>query len=106
MDLLSYYQEIKGMLMEFLGIVIFVVLGVLINNFKRKLRRDYYRNDYLKSDAWQRKRYLVLKRDNWRCVYCGARATQVHHLKYAKNIGREPIDWLVSVCEKCHKARH
>lgn len=72
--------------MEFLGIVIFVVLGVLINNFKRKLRRDYYRNDYLKSDAWQRKRYLVLKRDNWRCVYCGARATQVHHLKYAKTL--------------------
>ena len=106
MDLLSYYQEIKGMLMEFLGIVIFVILGILINNFKRKLRRDYYRNDYLKSDAWQRKRYLVLKRDNWRCVYCGARATQVHHLKYAKNIGREPTDWLVSVCEECHKARH
>lgn len=51
MDLLSYYQEIKGTLMEFLGIVIFVVLGVLINNFKRKLRRDYYRNDYLKSDS-------------------------------------------------------
>lgn len=92
--------------MEFLGIIIFFALGVLISNFKRKLRRDYYRNDYLKSDAWQRKRYLVLKRDNWRCVYCGARATQAHHLKYAKNIGHEPIDWLVSVCEKCHKARH
>lgn len=91
---------------EFVGIVIFFALGVLINNFKRKLRRDYYRNDYLKSDAWQRKRYLVLKRDNWRCVYCGARATQVHHLKYAKNIGREPIDWLVPICDECHKARH
>jgi 5-methylcytosine-specific restriction endonuclease McrA len=26
----------------------------------------------------------VLKRDNWRCVYCGARATEVHHKKYAK----------------------
>ncbi len=42
-------------------------------------RRDYYRNEYLKSDAWKRKRYVVLKRDNWRCVHCGARATQVHH---------------------------
>ncbi len=74
-DLLSYYQATKGIAMEFLSIIVFIVLGVLINNFKRKLRRDYYRNDYLKSDAWQRKRYLVLKRDNWRCVYCGARAT-------------------------------
>ena len=55
-------------------------------------RRDYYRNEYLKSEEWQRKRYVVLKRDNWRCVYCGGRATQVHHKRYAKrNIGKEPI---------------
>ena len=63
-DLLSYYQVTKDTAMKFLSIVIFVVLGVLTNNFKRKLRQNYYRNDYLKSDAWQRKRYLVLKRDN------------------------------------------
>lgn len=70
-------------------------------------RRDYYRNDYLKSDAWQRKRYVVLKRDNWKCVYCGARATQVHHKRYAKkNIGKEPIEWLVSICKPCHDLQH
>lgn len=92
--------------MEIIGILIFVAIGIWFNILKRKWRRDYYRNDYLKSDAWQRKRYLVLKRDNWRCVYCGARATQVHHLKYAKNIGREPIDWLVSICNECHQKRH
>jgi len=74
---------------------------------KRKRRRDYYRNVYLQSDEWKRKRYVVLKRDNWRCVYCGAYATQVHHKKYArKNIGREPIKWLVSVCKSCHDAKH
>jgi 5-methylcytosine-specific restriction endonuclease McrA len=74
---------------------------------ERKRRRDYYRDVYLKSDAWQRKRYVVLKRDNWRCVYCGARATQVHHKKYAKyNIGKEPIKWLVSVCKNCHDSKH
>ncbi len=73
----------------------------------RKQRRDYYRNDYLKSDAWQRKRYVVLKRDNWHCVYCGAKATQVHHKRYAKyNIGREPIKWLVSICNSCHEKQH
>ncbi len=70
-------------------------------------RRDYYNNVYLKSDAWKRKRYVVLKRDNWRCVYCGGHATQVHHLKYAKrNIGKEPIEWLVSVCKSCHDYLH
>ena len=70
-------------------------------------RRDYYREEYLKSDAWRRKRYVVLKRDNWRCVNCGGRATQVHHKKYLrKNIGKEPIEWLVSICKTCHDSIH
>jgi hypothetical protein len=74
---------------------------------ERERRRDYYRNEYLKSDAWKRKRYVVLRRDNWRCVYCGGRATQVHHKKYARrNIGKEPIEWLVSVCKYCHDKQH
>ena len=78
-----------------------------IFNIKRKRRRDYYRNVYLKSDEWKRKRALVLKRDNWECVYCGAPATQVHHKKYAKkNIGKEPIKWLVSICNACHNEKH
>jgi uncharacterized protein with PQ loop repeat len=47
-----------------------------IFNIKRIRIRDYYRNVYLKSDKWQRKRYVVLKRDNWQCVYCCTRATQ------------------------------
>jgi 5-methylcytosine-specific restriction endonuclease McrA len=89
----------------FIGLIVVVFVFVL-NNIKRERRRDYYRNVYLKSDAWQRKRYVVFKRDNWRCVYCGVRATQVHHLKYARNIGREPIEWLVSVCNECHNSKH
>ena len=69
-------------------------------------RTAQYR-EYLKSDAWQRKRYVVLKRDNWTCQYCGAKATQVHHLKYAKyKIGKEPIKWLVSLCKPCHDKQH
>lgn len=93
-------------------LLLIVVLGV--STFKnwtfkigRNQRRDYYRNVYLKSDAWQRKRYVVMKRDNWRCVYCGAKATAVHHKRYAKyNIGKEPIDWLVSICKSCHEKQH
>ena len=91
-------------------VIIFVVLLVLSRwslYIKRARRRNYYRNEYLKSDDWKRKRYVVLKRDNWHCVYCGAPATQVHHKKYAKkNLGKEPIKWLVSVCNSCHKSQH
>ena len=93
-------------------VLLFVALSIWlfkrwIFNIKRKQRRDYYRNVYLKSDDWKRKRYVVLKRDNWTCVFCGERATQVHHKRYAKrNIGKEPIKWLVSVCKPCHDKQH
>lgn len=97
-------MEIIPLLIIAIVLLTFKTLGF---EMKRQRRRDYYRNDYLKSDAWQRKRYVVLKRDNWRCVYCGARATQVHHKRYAKyNIGREPIKWLVSICNSCHEKKH
>lgn len=90
-------------------LILIAVFGFkyFVFEYRRKQRRDYYRNDYLKSEEWKRKRYVVLKRDNWQCVYCGGRATQVHHTKYAKyNIGREPIEWLVSVCKDCHDRQH
>ena len=87
------------------GIVILVkiaaeIAGTWRKSRGREQRRTFYRDEYLKSDDWQRKRALVLKRDRYRCVYCGTRASQVHHKRYApRNIGREPIGWLVSVCE-------
>ena len=87
----------------------YFVWSIRERQFQRlRLRRRYwYRNVYLKSDAWRRKRYVVLKRDNWKCVHCGDKATQVHHLKYSKyNLGKEPIHWLESVCKPCHDRLH
>lgn len=96
---------------ELLFILIFIIAIFVVKRLwfeiKRERRQDYYRNVYLKSEAWQRKRYVVLKRDNWTCVYCGELATQVHHKRYAKkNIGKEPIEWLVSICDTCHNNLH
>ena len=99
-------MEIKTIIFFILLIIAFVIPR-LLTKIKRERRRNYYLNEYLKSDEWKRKRYVVLKRDNWRCVYCGASATQVHHKKYArKNIGKEPIEWLESVCKSCHESLH
>jgi 5-methylcytosine-specific restriction endonuclease McrA len=103
--------------LEILLVIVLVASGIgwIIKNFiihfkpsdEVLSRKDYYNKIYLKSNAWKRKRYLVFKRDNWKCVYCGAKAQQVHHNRYAKiNIGKEPIDWLESVCETCHKKIH
>ena len=86
--------------------IIYVIFALRRREKNRIARRDYYR-EYLKSDEWKRKRYVVLKRDNWKCQLCGDKATQVHHLKYAKyQIGKEPIDWLVSLCKPCHEKQH
>lgn len=74
---------------------------------RRERRKQHYRHDVLTSDAWKRKRHVVLERDHSTCVRCGGRATQVHHKKYARtNIGKEPIEWLESVCSHCHKSSH
>jgi hypothetical protein len=99
--------------MNFLILIIVIIVALVpwkLNHYifekKRKQRRDYYRDVYLQSDAWKRKRFVVMRRDNWRCVYYGRPATQVHHKKYARNIGNEPIKWLVSVCHTCHESIH
>lgn len=97
---------IYGLALGAIGIV-FEVIKAIFWERKRKERKKYYNEVVLQSDDWKRKRYVVLKRDNWKCVHCGQRATQVHHKRYARrNIGKEPIEWLVSVCKKCHEDQH
>jgi hypothetical protein len=97
-------QSFRGLVQNLGGVLVLLIVAVgwifdrWLLDIRRKRRRNYYRNEYLKADAWERKRYLVLKRDDHRCVYCGSVATQVHHERYSRSIGREPIDWLVSVC--------
>lgn len=99
----------ESQLILIFGFILFTIsiIAIKIITFeKRRIkRRDYYR-EYLKTDAWKRKRYVVLKRDNWTCQRCGAKAEQVHHKKYARNIGREPIKWLESICKDCHHKIH
>jgi hypothetical protein len=87
--------------------VLFQVLKAVLWEKKRKERKRYYNEEYLQSDDWKRKRHVVLKRDNWTCVQCGQPATEVHHTRYARhNIGKEPIEWLISVCKHCHGLQH
>jgi hypothetical protein len=105
-SLIVHDLVVYGLAIGAMGIVAEVFKSIVFEK-KRKQRKGYYSNVYLRSNDWQRKRYVVLKRDNWTCVHCGGRATQVHHKRYARrNIGKEPIEWLVSVCKDCHEDEH
>ena len=65
--------------------------------------------DYLEGAEWQRKRTLVLARDQNRCQArmdgCQMWATQVHHLTY-RHVFNEPLFDLVAVCTACHDQLH
>lgn len=56
-------------------------------------------------------RLAVFKRDGFVCKKCGVKGTDdnkltVHHIKPLTNGGRNIIDNLVTLCEKCHKNYH
>jgi 5-methylcytosine-specific restriction endonuclease McrA len=61
--------------------------------------------DYLSSKTWQNRRFKRLKYDKGRCYYCGAPASEVHHLEY-NFLGKERLGDLRSVCKRCHRLWH
>lgn len=64
-------------------------------------------NKYLTSPAWEVKKNKVMKRDNYQCTTCGARAKDVHHkdTNYP-TIGKEKLSELIALCRKCHTRIH
>ena len=70
------------------------------------LRSDPYKKteEYYTDEEYQTFRKFVLKRDNYKCQYCGEEANHVHHERPQK---LEPffsldLDFAWSCCEKCH----
>lgn len=62
--------------------------------------------EYLKTDEWQAKRRVVLKRDDYRCVACNSKVKlQVHHRKYDPR-GTEKLIDLYTLCAGCHHMFH
>jgi len=56
------------------------------------------------SEEYQTFREIVLKRDDYKCIYCGEKAEHVHHTRPQK---LEPFfsldpDYAISVCKECH----
>ncbi|GEM_PF-2268184 len=67
-------------------------------------------NDFFeayKHPKWQKKRLIILDRDEYMCRNCGESESQlhIHHLYYLPNYKpwEYDDDALLTLCEKCHK---
>lgn len=71
----------------------------------RETTYDFYKS-YLQTPRWQKKRMLVIARDNGVCQSCLVKpATQAHHLTYDR-LYNEPLFDLIAVCKECHESIH
>lgn len=68
-------------------------------------RADEYRA-YLRSPQWREVRAASQQACGGLCEFCGAVATQTHHVRYPKKFGEDGTHNTLSVCDRCHKLSH
>jgi len=78
---------------------------------KRTSKKKKLYHAYLASAAWKHKREKVLQRDGYKCRFCGAtregcNRLEVHHIYYSPTREQETLDQLITLCNRCHSARH
>lgn len=76
----------------------------LPDNFTNN-NRQFYREEYLKSDHWKNLRYCKLQQVCY-CEMCDNTSTlDVHHINY-KNLYDVELEDLMVLCRKCHVKVH
>ena len=80
-------------------------IDMRIHEHKVKYTRREYREEYLKSDEWLRKRDTFVKAHPI-CELCkSAKTWDVHHVEY-RNIVDVTGECMMSLCRECHKLVH
>jgi len=52
-------------------------------------------------------RERVLRRDGWRCQFCGSMTNlEVHHRRFRSHSGADCEDNLITLCNGCHSSVH
>jgi hypothetical protein len=74
----------------------------VIPNFWKKY------GEYLKTKQWRELRETVFKRDGYKCLLCGEKANNCHHLSYGNMLkyGYSKRLECASLCKKCHEKIH
>lgn len=92
--------------------VLLAVIGVMAIVLAPKRRRGgrrqrWYREVYLKTWHWRRKRNQALRVHGRRCAECGSRTSlDVHHVRYGNLWREDPGADLQVLCRECHDAKH
>ena len=63
----------------------------------------------LRLDAvdYEHLRQKVLRRDGWRCQFCGTMANlEVHHKQFRSHSGDDSEENLITLCSTCHACVH
>ena len=61
----------------------------------------------LGSSEYSQLRAEVLKRDGWRCQFCGSRTQlEVHHQEFRSHSGEDTERNLITLCLGCHRSIH
>jgi 5-methylcytosine-specific restriction endonuclease McrA len=62
-------------------------------------------SEKLKDPRWQKKRLVILERDNFACRMCknSKETLHVHHLEYRKQPWDVPDESLITLCENHHR---
>lgn len=102
-------------------ILLILVIGILntmgilnINTKKPIAKHKITYEEELSDQRWKAKRERILKRDGYKCCWCGSRNNlQVHHRyyeKYPDGSRAEAWDYpdsaLMILCDNCHKKCH
>ena len=61
----------------------------------------------LNPGSYRELRIEVLKRDGWRCQYCGrSDRLEVHHIRSRSRLGDDIGENLITLCSDCHRDIH
>jgi 5-methylcytosine-specific restriction endonuclease McrA len=61
----------------------------------------------LDPELYEQLREQVLRRDGWRCQYCGAGSNlEVHHKEFRSQGGDDSEQNLITLCTGCHSIVH
>jgi 5-methylcytosine-specific restriction endonuclease McrA len=61
----------------------------------------------LDSLSYESLRQQILRRDGWRCQFCGTMSNlEVHHRKFRSRSGSDSEENLITLCSECHARAH